>query len=37
MEFSDLVYTKCEDAGRTMKELLVQEWRTFSLSEAFVA
>ena len=37
MEFSDLVYTKREDAGRTMKERFVQVWRTFSLSDAFVA
>jgi hypothetical protein len=36
VEFSDLVYTKREDTGRTMKERFVQEWRTFSLSEAFV-
>lgn len=37
MEFSDLVYTKGEDAGSTMKERLVHELRTFSLSDAFVA
>jgi hypothetical protein len=37
MEFSDLVYTKREDRGRTMKERFVQECRTFSLSDAFVA
>jgi hypothetical protein len=37
MEFSDLVYTKRENTGRTMKKRFVQEWRTFSLSDAFVA
>ncbi len=37
MEFSDLVYTKREDKGRTIKVRFVQEWRAFSLSDAFVA
>jgi hypothetical protein len=37
MELSDLVYTKREDTGRTMKDWFEREWRTFSLSGAFVA
>ena len=37
MEFSDLVYTKRKDTGRTMTGWFVREWRTFSLSGAFVA